>query len=409
MSAMSVEFFIAIRYLKARRKAFFSLLTTFIAVGGITLGVASLVITLAVMSGFQSDIRNKILGIQPHILVTRSDGEPFEDYISVEDKIKTNKNVVSVLPFIYKQGIVRGINSSSTAGIIIKAVDYSKEDKILNLSKQIVISDIKFNGENIGKRSIILGCELVKNISTDAGDEVILMFPTSLGSIPTMYKFNVSAVIESGMYDFDSSLGFIDLKEGQSLFSMPNSITGLDIHTTNFEKASATAAELQKNLSYPYKTKAWFDMNKNLFSALKLEKIMMFLILGLIIIVAAFNVISNLLLLSVQKSKEIGIMSAMGFSNYSISKIFFYEGLIVGSLGIVFGIIFGVSVSFALKYLDIFKLPKGVYYVDKLPVSIIPLDILTVALSAFIISILAGLYPARQVAKLDPLETIRYG
>jgi lipoprotein-releasing system permease protein len=409
MSAMSVEFFTAIRYLKARRKAFFSLLTTFIAVGGITLGVASLVITLAVMSGFQSDIRNKILGIQPHILVTRSDGEPFEDYISVEDKIKANKNVVSVLPFIYKQGIVRGINSSSTAGIIIKAVDYSKEDKILNLSKQIVISDIKFNGENIGKRSIILGCELAKNISTDAGDEVILMFPTSLGSIPTMYKFNVSAVIESGMYDFDSSLGFIDLKEGQSLFSMRDSITGLDIHTTNFEKASATAAELQKNLSYPYKTKAWFDMNKNLFSALKLEKIMMFLILGLIIIVAAFNVISNLLLLSVQKSKEIGIMSAMGFSNYSISKIFFYEGLIVGSLGIVFGIIFGVSVSFALKYLDIFKLPKGVYYVDKLPVSIIPLDILTVALSAFIISVLAGLYPARQVAKLDPLEAIRYG
>ncbi|MDR2351361.1 MAG: FtsX-like permease family protein, partial [Endomicrobium sp.] len=129
----------------------------------------------------------------------------------------------------------------------------------------------------------------------------------------------------------------------------------------------------------------------------------------LIIIVAAFNVISNLLLLSVQKSKEIGIMSAMGFSNYSISKIFFYEGLIVGSLGTVFGIIFGVSISFALKYLDIFKLPKGVYYVDKLPVSIIPLDILTVSLSAFIISVLAGIYPARQVAKLDPLEVIRYG
>jgi lipoprotein-releasing system permease protein len=405
---MSVEFFIAIRYLKARRKAFFSLLTTFIAVGGTTLGVASLVITLAVMSGFQSDIRNKILGIQPHILVTRSDGKSFENYISVEDKIKTNKNVASVLPFIYKQGIVRGIDSSSSAGIIIKAVDYSKEDKILNLSKQIVISDVKFNGENIGKRSILLGCELAKNISANAGDEVILMFPTSLGSIPTMYKFSVSAVIQSGMYDFDSSLGFIDLKEGQSLFSMLDSITGLDIHTTNFEKASLTAAELQKDLSYPYKTKAWFDMNKNLFSALKLEKIMMFLILGLIIIVAAFNVISNLLLLSVQKSKEIGIMSAMGFSNYSISKIFFYEGFIVGSLGTVFGIILGVSVSFALKYLDIFKLPKGIYYVDKLPVSIIPLDILVVALSAFVISILAGIYPALRVAKLDPLEAIRY-
>jgi lipoprotein-releasing system permease protein len=409
MSAISVEFFIAIRYLKARRKAFFSLLTTFIAVGGTTLGVAALVITLSVMSGFQSDIRNKILGIQPHIFITKSNGDSFNDYISVENKIKTNKNVSSVSPFIYKQGVIRGLDSASTSGIIIKAIDYSKEDKILNLSKQIVVSDVKFNYENIGNRSIILGCELAKSISADAGDEVVLMFPTCFGSIPKMYKFNVSAVIQSGMYDFDSSLGFIDFKEGQSLFSMPDSVTGIDIHTTNFEKVSATAVELQKDLSYPYKVKTWLDMNKNLFSALKLEKIMMFLILGLIIIVAAFNVISNLLLLSVQKSKEIGIMSAMGFSNLSISKIFFYEGLVVGSLGTALGIIFGVSVSLALKYLDIFKLPKGVYYVDKLPVSIAPLDILTVALSAFIISVLAGLYPARQVAKLDPLEAIRYG
>jgi lipoprotein-releasing system permease protein len=409
MSAVSVEFFIAIRYLKVRKKAFFSFLTTFIAISGTTLGVAALVITLAVMSGFQRDIRNKILGIQPHILVTRSDGGSFDDYLTVGNKIKNNINVLSVSPFIYKQGIIRGIDSASTSGIIIKAIDYAKENKILNISSQIVVSDMKFDGKNIGERAIILGCELAKSISTDAGDEVILMFPTNFGRVPKMYKFNVSAVIQSGMYDFDSSLGFIDLKEGQSLFSMPDSVTGLDIHTTNFEKASVTAIQLQKYLSYPYKAKAWLDMNKNLFSALKLEKIMMFLILGLIIIVAAFNIISNLLLLSVQKSKEIGIMSAMGFSNYSISKIFFYEGLIVGSIGTIFGVIFGISLSFALKYLDIFKLPKGIYYVDRLPVSIAPLDIFVVALSAFTISVVAGLYPAYQVAKLDPLEAIRYG
>jgi lipoprotein-releasing system permease protein len=409
MNAMPVEFFIAVRYLKARRKAFFSLLTALIAVGGTTLGVAALVVTLAVMSGFQSDIRDKILGVQPHILVTRADGAPFDNYLGVEDKIKKNKNVASVYPFIYKQGIVKGVDSAATSGIIIKAIDYAKEDKVLNISKQITISDIKFTGNSIGEKSIILGCELAKSISVYAGDDVILMFPTNFGSIPKMYKFNVSAIIQSGMYDFDSSLGFIDLTEGQSLFSMPNSIIGLDIHTLNFEKASTTAAELQKELLYPYKAKAWLDMNKNLFSALKLEKIMMFLILGLIIIVAAFNVISNLLLLSAQKSKEIGIMSAMGFSNYSVSKIFFYEGLIVGSIGTVFGIIFGVSVSLSLKYFDIFRLPKGVYYVDKLPVSISSLDIALVAASAFVISVLAGLYPAYQVSKLDPLEAIRYG
>jgi lipoprotein-releasing system permease protein len=409
MSAIPVEFFIAVRYLKTRRKAFFSLLTTLIAVGGTTLGVAALVVTFAVMSGFQSDIRDKILGIQPHILVTRADGEPFNDYVAIEDKIKNNRNVASVYPFIYKQGIIRGIDSASSSGIIIKAIDYAKEDKVLNISKQIIISDIRFNGNSIGEKSIILGCELAKSISVDAGDDVILMFPTSFASIPKMYRFNISAIIQSGMYDFDSSLGFIDLKEGQSLFSMPDSITGLDIHTTNIEKASETANEVQKQLLYPYKARAWLDMNKNLFSALRLEKIMMFLILGLIIIVAAFNIISNLLLLSVQKAKEIGIMSAMGFSNYSVSKIFFYEGIIVGSVGTLLGIILGVSGSFALKYLDIFKLPKGVYYDDNLPVSISSLDIVIVAMSAFIISVLAGLYPAYQVSKLDPLEAIRYG
>ena len=170
-----------------------------------------------------------------------------------------------------------------------------------------------------------------------------------------------------------------------------------------------TASQLQKDLSYPYRVKAWIEMNRNLFSALKLEKIMMFLILGLIILVAAFNIISNLLLLSVQKSKEIGIMSAMGFSKFSISKIFFYEGLIVGSCGTALGITFGLVVSFVLKYFNIFKLPKGIYYVDKLPVTVIPADIVMVAASAFIITVAAGIYPAYQVSKLEPLEAIRYG
>jgi lipoprotein-releasing system permease protein len=409
MNAIPLELFIAVRYLKARRKAFFSLLTTIIAVGGTTLGVAALVVTFGVMSGFQSDIRDKILGIQPHILLTRTDGEPFDDYLAVEGKIKNNRNVRSVYPFIYKQGIIRGIDSASSSGIIIKAIDYAKEDKVLNISKQITISDIRFSGDSIGEKSIILGCELAKSIYVDVGDDVILMFPTSFASIPKMYRFNVSAIIQSGMYDFDSSLGFIDLKEGQSLFSMPDVITGLDIYTTNIDRAPIIADEIQKQLLYPYKAKTWLDMNKNLFSALKLEKIMMFLILGLIIIVAAFNVISNLLLLSIQKSKEIGIMSAMGFSNYSVSKIFFYEGVIVGSVGTILGIILGISGSLVLKYFDIFKLPKGVYYVDKLPISISSLDITIVAVSAFIISVLAGLYPAYQVSKLDPLEAIRYG
>ncbi|MDR3281705.1 MAG: ABC transporter permease [Endomicrobium sp.] len=409
MTLLPVEFFVAMRYLKASKKNFFSLLTTFIAIGGTALGVAALVVTLAIMSGFQKDIRDKILGVQSHIIVTKIDGESFKNYLLVKNKIKTNKSVVEVAPFIYRQGIIRSLNSPTSIGVVIKAVEYKSEDSMLNFSKKIIISDEKFfEGKRIGKKSIILGNELAKNINVNAGDEVILMFPENFSNIPKMYMFTVLAIVRFGMYEFDSTLGFIDLDEGQRLFSMQGDITGLDVHTNNFYKVATTASELEKDFSSSYSVKTWIDMNKNLFSALRIEKVMMFLILGLIILVAAFNIISNLLLLSVQKLKEIGIMSAMGFSKFSISKIFFYEGISVGFTGTILGIILGLLISLALRHLDIFKLPKGVYYVDKLPVVIIPTDVLTVAMSAFLISVISGIYPAYQISKLDPLKAIKY-
>jgi len=406
---LSVEFFVALRYLKARRKNFFSVLTTFIALGGTALGVAVLIITLAVMSGFQSDIRRKILGIQSHIMVTRIDGRSFKDYVQIKRKINNNKNILSISPFIFRQGIIMGLNSKSTTGILVKAINYESENKMLNFSNQIIFSDINFDWKKIGRKSIILGSELAKNISVNVGDRVILMFPDSVFNIPKMYEFFISAIVQSGMYDFDSSIGFVDLEEGQKLFLMQNEVTGLDVYINDFYDALKVSLQLQKDLSYPYMTKTWIEMNKNLFSALKLEKIMMFLILLLIIIVAAFNIISNLLLLSFQKSRDIGIMSAIGFSRLSISKIFFYEGVIVGFIGIFLGFISGLLISFILKWFNVFKLPKGVYYIDKLPITVVPMDIVMVISVAFIITVTAGIYPAYQVSKLDPLEAIRYG
>ena len=406
---MSVELFVAIRYLKARRKGFFSVLTTFIAIGGTTLGVAALVITLAIMSGFQTDIRDKILGIQPHIVITRIDGNLFTDYGKMLDKLRNSSDVSECSPFIYKQGLIRSLATNGSTGIILKAVDYEAENKIVGLSKQIVSSEMDFNGKEIGERKIILGSALAKSIYASEGDEVVIMFPSGFGSIPKMYKFTVAALLHSGMYDYDSALGFIDLKQAQAMFNMEDEISGINVKTRGFDKAVSAARKLQKEINYPYSVKAWIEMNKNLFSALKLEKIMMFIILGLIILVAAFNIISNLLLLSVQKSKEIGIMSAMGFSKLAIAKIFFYEGVAVGCIGTVLGIIIGTGISLILKHFEIFKLPQGIYYVDKLPVAISSGDIISVAICAFVITVLAGIYPAYQVSKLDPLEAIRYG
>ncbi|MDR1196352.1 MAG: ABC transporter permease [Endomicrobium sp.] len=404
---MSTEFFIALRYLKARKKGFFSFLTTLIAIGGTTLGVGALVITLSVMSGFQHDIRDKILGIQPHIMMTRADGGEFTDYEEIQKEIKEDKSVISSSPFIYRQGMIRTIGSSLSAGIIVKAVNFKEEDSMVGLSSQVQISDIDFDG--LGGAQIMLGSEIAKSVGVTAGDEIVLMFPSSFTSMPKMYKFKVMALFHSGMYDFDSSLGFIDLSYAQQIFSMEGGVSGISIQTADFDKAVISAERLQKEFSYPYRVKAWIELNKNLFSALKLEKIMMFLILGLIILVAAFNIVSNLLLLSVQKSKEIGIMSAVGFSKISIAKIFFYEGLVVGFLGTVLGMILGTGISLVLKHFEIFKLPQGIYYVDRLPIAIIASDIFSVAVCAFIITVIAGIYPAYQVSKLDPLEAIRYG
>jgi lipoprotein-releasing system permease protein len=403
---LPVEIFIALRYLKARKNGFFSLITTAIAVGGTTLGVAALIITLSVMSGFQTDIRAKILGVQPHILIARIDGTPFVNGEAVKEKVLENEEISGASPYIYRQAIIRSLSNRYASGIVLKAVDYKTEDAMTHLSDLVVEQDSTFN-DNISGRSIVLGQELSRSLEAFAGDEVVLMFPSDLNSIPQMYKFKVAAVLYSGIYDIDSSLGFMDIDEAQNIFDMQGEIAGLGIRFKNVDEVDKVAEKLKNDLGYPYSVRTWTQMNKNLFAALKLEKIMMFLILGLIILVAAFNIISNLLLLSVQKFKEIGIMSAIGFSRSAISKIFFYEGMIVGFAGTLLGLIFGLGISLVLKHFEIFTLPKGVYYVDRLPIAILYQDVLFVALSAFIVTVLAGIYPAYQVSKLDPLQAMR--
>ncbi len=404
----SPELFIAYRYIKARKKGFFAFLTTLIAIGGTTLGVCALVITLAVMTGFQKDIRTKILGIQPHIFITKIDGSPFNDYKEIMQQAGNVDYVKSTAPFIYGQTVIKKQGYSSGTGAIIKGIDFAAEDSMIKLSDKILKGNILHNN-TISSDGIILGNELAKTINVVPGDNVIVMLPSQMTSVPKMKKLTVEAIFRSGMYEYDMSLSYVDIKSADSMFSFDGGVSGVAVVTSDIDKADFFAKDLQTKLRYPYKTKSWIDMNKNLFSALKLEKIMMFIILALIILVASFNIVSNILLLSVEKAKEIGILSAMGFSKISISKIFFYQGLIVGTIGTFLGLILGIFISYGLKNFEIFKLPQGVYYVDRLPVIIMPHDILYVCLCAFIITVLSGLYPAYQVSKLEPLEAIRVG
>lgn len=403
----SAELFIAYRYIKARKKGFFAFLTTLIAIGGTTLGVCALVITLSVMTGFQQDIRTKILGIQPHIYLSRVDGVVFDNYKTVMEQISGFDYIKATAPYIFGQSIIKKQGYTQGTGALVKGIDFQSEDKLMDLKSKLFKDSILLD-DKISDTGIVIGNELANSIHAQVGDYVIVMFPSQLSSVPKMKKLKIEAIFHSGMYEYDTTLAYVDLNVADEMFSFDGGVSGIAIKIENFDKATKYAQDLQENLGYPYKAKSWIQMNKNLFSALKLEKIMMFIILALIIIVAAFNIISNILLLSVEKAKEIGILSAMGFSKLSISKVFFYEGVIVGSIGTILGLVLGILISLALKYFEIFKLPKGIYYVDRLPVMIIPTDICLVALCAFVITILAGLYPAYQVAKLEPLEAIRY-
>ncbi|MBN1621319.1 MAG: ABC transporter permease [Endomicrobiales bacterium] len=400
-----LELFIAWRYIKARRRGVFTLLTTLIAIGGITLGVAALIITLSVMSGFHKDIKEKILGLQPHLVVLKHNLEPFSEYNAILQIIKDNKEVNTTSPFIYGQILLR--SKHQTTGAVLKGIEWSEEIKLTKIDKLIKESDIQFDG--LKDNEIILGNELAQNLRVNAGQDVILMSPGQMNLVPVMRKFKVAALFHSGMYEYDTNLAYITLKSAQQFFDMGDSITGLGVSIKNFEKAEKLESFFKTRLSFPYSVRSWQSMNHNLFAALKLEKIMMFIILTLIILVAAFNIISNLILLTVEKAKEIGILSAIGLKRYTISKIFFYEGIIIGFSGIFLGVLLGIVISLLLKNYQFIQLPPDIYYLDTLPVRILYGDVLSVILATILITLLSVIYPAYQSTKTDPLETIRYG
>lgn len=402
---MSLELFIALRYLKARRKGVFTFLTTLIAVGGITLGVASLIITLGVMSGFHKDIRGRILSLQPHLFVMKDSGTPFFEYDLISQKLRADKEVTELAPFVYGQILIR--RGQTTSGAVIKGIDLVSEKKLVGLGK-LLNKDIGQMRDN----HIILGYNLAQNLGAGVGQDIILVSPGTMGSVttvPKMEKFWVASVFKSGMYEYDSNMAYISLAAAQELFSLDKAVSGLGVTLKDPDMAGSAEQRFRKELSFPYSVRSWQSMNGNLFAALKLEKIMMFIILTLIILVASFNIISNLLLLTVEKSKEIGILSAMGMKRSQIGRIFFFEGIIVGGAGILAGTAIGTGICYALHKFKFIHLPADVYYLDTLPVSIIPGDIISVVAAALLIAVVAAVYPAYQASKLDPLDAIRYG
>ena len=417
---MKYEWFIGLRYLKAKRKQAFISIITFISIAGVTVGVMALIVVLAVMSGFEKTLKEKILGTQAHLVVLEATQGGMDGYEEVMNKVEEVKGVVSAAPFIISQVMLS--SESNVFGVVLKGIDPDRVGKVTELATNLKVGhleDLKKDkaGEPPG---IILGVELSKHLSVTLNDNIQVISPlgtmTPMGMMPKMKRFRVEGIFYSGMYEFDNTMAYVSIKSAQKFFGMGDRVSGIEIKTKDIYQVKKTGTEIRRKLGFPFWTKDWMEMNRNLFSALRLEKIAMFIILILIVLVAAFNIISTLIMVVMEKNKDIAILKSMGAPSGSILKIFIIEGGVIGVVGTILGTILGLGAAFNLEKITGFVenlfgfkiLSSDVYYIDKLPSQVNPFDVTMIVVTAILISLLATLYPSWRASKLDPAEALRY-
>jgi len=409
---MTFEFFVSLRYLLAKRRQTFISLITIISIAGVAVGVTALIVVLAVMNGFQEDLRGRILGITSHVVVGNFNGT-IPNYETIVLEVKNARGVLAATPFTYSQVMIS--SGKNVSGAILRGIDPKTAPEVIQLKKNLIrgnLEDLAPSDVSTLGRNIILGVELAKNLGVQQGEWVTLIAPTGrltpMGQNPKSSLFHVVGIFQSGMYEFDNTLAYIDLSAAQQFLNIGDTVTGIEVRVKDIYDAGAVAESLRSRLGYPFWVRDWMQMNRNLFSALKLEKVVMFIILTLIVLVAAFNIVSSLIMMVMEKTRDIAIMKAMGATTARIRKIFILEGCMIGVSGTLLGLMGGFGLCAVLKRYRFIELPPDVYYLSTLPVDLKALDVFAIALSAILISLLATIYPSRQAAKLDPAEALRY-
>ncbi len=428
LPTLPYEVFVGLRYLRAKRRNRTISLNTFVSVAGITMGVAALIGTLGIMTGFKEDLQAKILGTTSHIVVHDRTRDGMLDYDAQVKKVEQVPHVLAATPFVFRQVLLT--SESAVQGIVLRGIDPQQEVRVTELGKNIKNGDLAelerpvpppapSASEEAGTApepkhpGIILGKELSLRLNAFVGDQVNVVSPVGpasrLGTIamtPKIRVFTVVAVFESGMYEYDSSLAYIALPEAQKFFNMGTTVTGIEVKVDDIFMAADIARSIEAALGFPFWARDWMQLNRNLFSALKLEKIMMFLLLVLITIVASFNIVSTLTMLVNEKQREIAVLKAMGATRKAIMRIFMLNGLIIGLTGTAIGVPLGYTFLWFIQTYWTFD--PTVYYISHVPVHIQALDVILVSFSAILISFAATLYPSWQAAKLDPAAALRY-
>ena len=428
---MRYETFIGKRYLFSPRQDRSISVITWISIGGVALGVVALIVSTSVMNGFRTNLRNAVTGSLPHITIFAWD-DAMDNYSGLQKRLAGHPEVKGVAPYIFKQALLTG--RKKPKGALLRGIDPQQEADVTRIASYLRDEVYGFTPSpekqkqisarllqrlshpearaNHFKDGIILGAKLARQLETNVGDSVKLVSSeqrlTPIGDVPRIKKLEVIGIFESGISGYDEVLAFIDYRLLQKIYRMQNKITGLGVSIRNPENAQDVADDFGE-LSEDYIVGNWADENKSIFQVMRIEKIGLFLILSLIIVVAAFNIISSLIMLVLEKSREIAILKALGAKDSGIRRIFFFQGLVIGSLGTIGGVLVGLAICWILMSFDIIDIPAGVYPGgNRIPVLIDWFDVGLATVSSFTICILVTLYPASKASRLNPVDPLRY-
>ena len=409
---MNLSLWIAARYLRTKRQSGFITLLTGISIGGVALGVTALFTVLAVMNGFENEIQTRIAGTDAHVVLLGETASGIERPEELVPRVAQVPGVLGVAPFTYVKAMV--FREGLTEGMVVKGVDLAAERGVTTVGRNITpaLDSIPARTAD-GSPGIVLGIELAGRIAARVGDHVLLASlagaeRSALGFVPRLRKFQVVALFSSGLYTYDSSFGFTSISASQEFFELGRSVTGIEIRLADMFAAPAQADEILRRLARPgLRANNWIELNRNLFTWMKLEKTAMFVILALIVLVAAFNIVSTLFMVVLEKRRDIGVLKSLGATNAAVLRVFLCEGLLIGGLGTGLGAVLGVALVAVLQRYPFVRLPGDVYFIERLPVRPEAGDFIAVILAALTLCLAAALYPAWRASRLDPVDAIR--
>jgi lipoprotein-releasing system permease protein len=403
------ELHIALRYLLAkRRQAFISVISVFSTIG-VIVGVMAVIVALAIMTGLQQELRDRILGSSPHVYVWKATG--IADYHQEADKLRRLPHVIGAAPAILGQGLLSV--AQETVPVQIKGIDPALEPEVTDLKQAMRSGSIDALNAPAGEGSdgILLGKDLAAKLNVKVGDDVTLLTPqgtlTPMGMVPKMRRLHVAGIFSLGLLEFDSTYGYVSLDVGKRLLGK-DKVDHIQLRVDDIWRASAVGDSIPQQLGEEYIKQDWQEMNRPLFSALWLEKVAVSLAIGLIVMVAALNIVTSLILLVMEKNRDIAILKTMGTSAKSVTLIFMMQGLIIGIVGTTIGAAAGYTLATVFDRYQLIRVPIDVYQVSHLPFTILPRDFILVVISAVVICFLATIYPSRQAARLDPAQALRY-